>query len=622
MNINLVKGFLDGLKPTERISVSEWADKYRVLSSVASAEPGRWRTSRTPYLYEPMTKLTESDPAEEIIFMKGAQIGLTELGINWIGYIIHITPAPTLIVWPTDEMAKKNSKMRIDTMIEKCEPLRERIAPARSRDSNNTILQKQFPGGMLIMTGANAGTGLRSMPIKWLFLDEVDAMPQDVEGEGSPIELAITRTRTFAKRKVFICSTPTIAGESIIESRFLMTDQRYYNIPCPHCSHYQPLKFENLRWTKGQPETVLYFCENCGAGFEEKHKPDFLSKGIWKATVQDTSGGKRIGYHLSSLYSPYGWYSWRNIVEDFEKAQGDVPLTKTFVNTVLGQTYAEKGEAPPWENLYNRRESYKIGSVNRNVAFITCGVDVQKDRLELEIVGWAKGKISYSIDYRVLLGDTSNMAVWDELGKVVNEQFEREDNLLLPIRLMAVDTGYNTSNVYDFCRKYSHTQVIPVKGKDTQSVIVAPPRAVDTSKSGKKIGQLKVWNVGVSILKSELYGWLNLEKDENGKEPNGYCHFPQYENNYFRGITAEQLEFKVVKGFRKYQWVKKYERNEPLDCRNYARAAASVIGIDRFNERQWNELLNSYEARKQIQSQQTVRKNNNSMWDRHGSIWD
>ena len=277
-------------------------------------------------------------------------------------------------------------------------------------------------------------------------------------------------------------------------------------------------------------------------------------------------------------------------------AKGDVTKLKTFVNTVLGETWKETGDVPEWQQIYNRRESFERDIVPEPVAFITCGVDVQKDRLELELVGWAPGKRSYSLDYRVLLGDTSKMEVWEMLSEIVTEQFKQADGAVLPVRLMAIDTGYNTTHVYDFARKFDWTKVIPVKGQDALASVTAPPKDIDYLRTGRKVGKVKIWHVGVSLLKSELYGLLRLEKDENGISPPGYCYFPEfYGPEHFKGLTAEQMQVvKSKKGYSTYQWIKKYERNEQLDCRNYARAAAYVIGMDRFTEADWHNMHRSH----------------------------
>lgn len=614
MELTLIQGFIDGLKPEPRISVSEWSDRHRYLSPVSAAEPGQWRTARTPYLRDIMDDLSAYSPVQKVVWKKGAQIGATEGGNNWIGYIIDAAPAPTLMVQPTDDMVKRNSKMRIDPMVEATPRLRDKIAPARSRDSNNTINSKSFPGGILVMAGANSAAGLRSMPARNLFLDEVDAYPQDLDGEGSPIDLAMARTRTFGRKKVYIVSTPTVQGQSVIDLEFDVTDQRYFFVPCPECGGMQHLKFERLRWQEGKPDTVRYHCEHCEHPIEHRHKAKMLAAGKWMPTKPERSRPDVKGYHLNAMYSPFAGYTWENVASEYEAAMNDTPKMKAFVNTVLGESWREQGEAPPYENLYNRREDYPLNQLPKDVAFLTCGVDIQKDRIELEVVGWVEGKRSYSIDYRVLIGETSQKAVWNELAKVVEERWVRADGMELPLRLMAIDSGYNTSEVYTFCRRFDASRVMPTKGDENLNVHVSAPRQVDTARSGKKVGKVKVWRVGVSVIKSELYGWLRLEKDEQGVPPAGYCHFPQYDQRYFRGLVAEELKFKVVRGFRKYEWVKMYERNEPLDCRVYARAAASVVGMDRFTPEHWAQIRSSYgESRPVVPAAQT-KKRKSDFW--------
>lgn len=607
---DLIIGFLDGLRPEQRLTVSEWSDKYRMLSSTASSEPGQWRTSRTPYLKELLDKLSATDPTQEVVIMKGAQLGLTEAGFNWVGYIIDASPGPMLLVQPTLDTLKRASKMRLDPMIEATPRLKQKIAPSRSRDSGNTMFQKDFPGGTIVLTGSNSAAGLRSMPIRFLFLDEIDAYPLDLDGEGDPISLAEARTRTFSRKKIFKVSTPTIEGRSVIEREFMLTDQRYFFLPCPHCGHKQHLKFDNLRWEKGKYNTVMYYCEECAAGIDERSKTKMLEKGEWIATQTINSSVTKVGYHLNSLYSPYGWYSWKDAAKQWEEAQKDEPKMKTFINTVLGLTFKEKGESPEWQNLYNRREKYEMNKPPASVAFITAGVDIQKDRIEVEIVGWCEGKISYSIDYRVLVGDTSAAKVWDELSAIVGETWLREDGAQLPLRLMAIDSGYQTTMVYSFCQRFDMTRVIPTKGQEKQQMIVAPPRQVNVTQRGKKIGSVKLWNVGVNIVKSELYGWLRQEISEEGTAPMGYCHFPEYDQHYFKMLTSEQTQTRIHKGYPVVEWVKKYERNEALDCRVYARAAANVVGMDIFRKEHWDKMRTGHVARTPDSERKHKRKSN------------
>jgi Bacteriophage tail assembly protein len=294
----------DGLTPDPLLAVSEWADRHRFLSPRASAEPGRYRTGRTPYMRAIMDALSPSHPARRVAFMKAAQVGATEAGNNWIGYVIHHVPGPMLAVQPTVELAKRFSRQRIDPLIAESPVLRERVKPARSRDAGNTVLSKEFPAGLLVITGANSAVGLRSMPARYLFFDEVDAYPPSADEEGDPVALAEARTRTFSWRsKVFLASTPTIHGVSRIEQEYEATDQRRFFVPCPHCGEMQRLKFERLRWDKGRPETTHYICASCNGRIEEHHKTAMLAAGEWRPTAEARDPGTIRVPHLGALLS-------------------------------------------------------------------------------------------------------------------------------------------------------------------------------------------------------------------------------------------------------------------------------------------------------------------------------
>lgn len=612
----MLDGLFKGLQPTPILSVTQWSDKNRYLSSESSAEPGRWKTSRTPYLEEVGDNMGPNSPVIETISVKGVQLGFTENGLNIAGTYMDISPCPIMYVMPTIEMAKSLSKIRLSPMIENCPSLRSKIRSNRERDSGNTILEKSGPGFMFTLAGANSPAGLSSKPIRVLIADEVDRYPLSAGDEGSPVLIASKRTSTFGpKRKIYLLSTPTLEKISVIWKAYLQTDQRKYFIPCPECGHEQALEFDNLKWDEGKPETAKYQCQACEYLIEERHKTWFMKKGNgkWIATAPKNASPTKRGYHINSLYSPIGWLSWAEIVNQWLDAQGDPFALRVFVNTILGLPWKEDGDCPPWENIRNRREDYKRNSPSKGVVFITVGVDVQKDRLELEIVGWCRGKITQSLDYRTIIGDTSGAEVWQELRKIVGETWIREDGVELPMRLMAVDAGYNTQYVYSFCKMFDVSRVIPVKGQDSQQIIITAPKAVDVTHSGKKIGQVKVWNVGVSLLKSELYGNLKQEIGEDGIIPDGYCRFPEYPDEYFKGLTAEQLEFKKnKKGYNAYTWVKIRDRNEPIDCRNYARAAASVIGVDRFGPDEWDAM----ESLSTAPQEKKPERKRSAFWDR------
>lgn len=592
MAVNICDGFYDaGLKPDSVISVSEWADANRILSQTASSEPGKFRTSRTPYLKDIMDALSPSSPYERVVFMKGAQIGGTEAGNNWVGYIIDQAPGPMLVVQPTVEMGKRWSKGRLAPLIQDTICLRDKVKDPRSRDSGNTVQSKEFQGGQIVITGANSAVGLRSMPVRYLFLDEVDAYPPDADSEGDPLTLAIQRTSTFARRKILIVSTPTVKGLSRIEKEFENTDQRYFFVPCPHCGHFQVLKWEGIHYDSNLAE-VTYVCENCKGAIRDHHKTEMLSRGEWRATNQEKVSDKVIGFHLSSLYSPVGWLSWEACVQNYEMAKDNEQLLKAWTNTTLGLTWEEKGDSPDWGVLFDRRESYRIGTVPQGAYVLTAGVDVQNDRLEAEIVGWGQNLESWSIDYRIIYGSPTNSETWQKLSQLLDENFESEDGVTRKINMLAIDTGFTTQEVYNWVRNHSFNNVMAVKGVDNSLVPLNSPTKVDINYKGKKISAgVRLWKVGVSILKGELYGWLKKTKREDGSIPHGYCHFPEHATEYFKQLTAEQLVTKIVKGYPKREWQKTRDRNEALDCRVYARAAAIALGLDRWGDKKWESVL-------------------------------
>ena len=582
------EGFNAGLKPDPLMNISEWADKYRILSQKASAEPGKWRTSRTPYLKEIMDCLSPYSGIEKVVFMKGAQIGGTEVGNNFLGYIVHLSPGPVMLVMPTVDGAKRTSKTRIDPMFEAIPELKGVISDRRSKDASNTTLMKEFQGGVLVLTGANSAIGLRSMPVRYIFLDEIDAYKGDVEGEGDPVNLAIKRTSTFNRRKIFMVSTPTIQGVSRIEYEYEQSDQRHYMVPCPYCNKRQSLKWKQIHFENDDPATATYICEHCGAIIEEHLKTWMLENGIWEKTNPKSIVA---GFHLSSLYSPVGWFSWADAVKQFLDTKNKDNLLKVWVNTVLGETWLEKGEAPEWQILFDKREDYQQEIVPSGGLFLTAGADVQKDRIECEVVAWGRNKESWSVGYFIINGDTAREEVWNELSEFSKRYFEHSSGVMLPISRFAIDSGFATQQVYNWVRKQPINFAMAIKGTDSGVTPLGLPTRVDLNINGKRLRRgAKVWSVGTSILKSELYQFLRLTQNEDESYPAGYCHFPKYDSEYFKQLTAEQLVTKMVRGYQKREWQKTRERNEALDCRVYARAASISFGIEQFTETKWRNL--------------------------------
>ena len=592
----VLRAWRRGMRPDPDLTVSEWADKHRKLSSRASAEPGQYRTARTPYLRAIMDALSPNNPAQRISFMKAAQVGATEAGNNWIGFVIHHAPGPMLAVLPTVEMAKRTSRGRIDPLIEDSPALKERVQPARSRDAGNSMLSKEFPGGILVLTGANSATGLRSMPARYVFLDEVDAYPASADEEGDPVSLAEARTTTFAhRRKVFMVSTPTIRGLSRIEREFEVSDQRRYFVPCPHCGHMQWLQFERLRWEKGRPETAAYDCEGCEASIAEHHKTDMLARGEWRATTT-SADPNAIGFHLSALYSPIGWKSWEQIARDWLAAQGSDEMLRAARNTLLGETWVESGDAPEWQRLADRREVF-AAQVPVGGLFLTAGADVQKDRIEVDVWAWGRGLESWLVDHIVIPGGPSDPACWQALTDLLNRTWVHENGAVMPLAKLAIDTGYETSAVYAWARAQGIAQVAPVKGLEgfNRATPVSGPTFVDATVNGRKLKRgARLWTVATATFKAETYRYLRIERpsEPEAAVPAGMIHLPDWaDSEWLKQLVAEQLvTIRNKRGYARQEWQKMRERNEALDTRVYARAAAWILGADRFDERMWRQL--------------------------------
>lgn len=560
------EAFSKGLKPDSFFTVSEWSDKHRVLPQKASSEPGRWRTSRTPYLKDILDCLSPNSPIERVVLMKGAQLGGTECGNNWIGYVIHVAPGPMMMVQPTVETAKRWSRQRLAPMIEETPALKGIVKEPRERDSGNTILSKEFLGGVIIITGANSAVGLRSMPVKYLFLDEVDGYPSDVEGEGSPISLAEKRTDTFSRKKIFLVSTPGFKGISNIEREYEASDQRRYYVPCPHCQEMQYLKWGQITFNKNDlSEGVFYRCEHCNKLINEHHKTWMLENGEWIA--ENPVNGKVAGFHLSSLYSPIGWKSWENIVKEFLQAKKDKNLLKTWVNTVLGETWEEEGETISEDNLFNRRESYGP-DIPMDAGILTAAVDTQDDRLEVEVIAWGKGEESWSIDWRAFHGNPAKDDVWNDLDEYLQRKFRHESGAILKILITCIDTGgHHTKKVYEFVKPRQARRVFAIKGSNQTGAALVGRPSISNS------GRVKLFPVGVTTAKDSIFARLKIEEFGSG-----YMHFPShYDQEYFRQLTAEKIVTKYRKGFPYREYMKVRARNEALDLRVYNMAALAIL---------------------------------------------
>ena len=586
-------GFRDGLRPEAQLSVSRWADEYRMLSSKASAEPGPWRTSRTPYLMEPMDCLSSSSTVQRVVMMFAAQTGKTEAGSNWLGYVIDHAPGPMLCVQPTVEMAKRLSKQRLESMIQETPCLTEKIAPARSRDSGNTMFSKEFPGGMMLLTGANSATGLRSAPCRYIFADEIDAFPADVDGEGDPVSLAEKRATTFARRKILLTSTPTVKDHSRIETEYLRSDQRRFFVPCPKCGEMQWLKWSQVKWEDNDPQTAKYECEKCHERFTDMHKPAMLRAGQWRATAP--GDGKTRGYQLSGLYSPLGWFSWADMVEEFIRAKSDAPALKTWVNTRCAETweedYASKVSA---DGLRERCEGYAMGVMPEGSSVLTFGIDVQDNRLAISGWAWGRDEEAWLIYHQEIYGDPSRADLWKQVDEAVLREWDHASGRKLRPDVVAIDSGgHFTAEVYQFARERARQGVIAVKGASSRNrPVIGKGSKVDLNSRGRTLKRgAVVYSVGTDTAKTTLFA--RLKHNEAGE---GYLHFPtETTDEFFKQLTAEKQVLKHNRGgFPVREWVKKPNaRNEALDTLVYAYAGLNYL----YQRRDRRTIWDQYERR-------------------------
>ena len=523
--------FAEFMRPPAAVTVSQWADAHRMLSGKASSEPGPWRTDRTPYLRQIMDDLSARSSVQEVVVMFAAQLGKSECGMNWLGYIIDNEPGPVMVVQPTTDMAKRFSRQRIAPMLEETPALRRKVRENRSRDDANTTLMKDFAGGVLVVSGANSAASLRSMPVRYLFLDEIDAYPLDVDGEGDPVALAEKRTSTFARRKVLKVSTPTTKDFSRIEAAYLATNACRYWVPCPHCGEHQVLEWgaqtpHGLRWSKlpdGAPDlsTVHYVCAHCGAAIEEHHKPAMLAAGEWRASKEAARPGRMTGYHLNALYAPLGWISWADLVAQWHEAtlaakQGDVSKLKTFTNTVLAETWEEQGDKVAGHELARRAEDYPLGTVPHGGLLLTMGVDVQADRIEYRVWAWGRGQESWLVQRELIYGDPAIEeglpgSVWTQLTERRRTPLLHASGSQLLVAACAIDTGgHHTQQVYAYVRAHQHANVLAVKGSSARgTAVLRKPTDVEVTWRGQRIQRgLKLWLVGTDIVKGLIYGRL------------------------------------------------------------------------------------------------------------------
>lgn len=613
--------FFGGFAPSEYISLSEWADKYRYLAQETSAEYGRWKTSRFPFLKRIMDCLSPQSRAKEVSAIKGAQLGFTEIMINWIMYIAERNPSPAVYIQGTIEAVKDFNQQKLEPAIQASPRMRTSLGRDKAAELADSALRKGFPGGSITMGGANSPNFLRSKSVQYAMVDEEDTFKRNIGGkdsnQGSPIAMLGKRLVNFPFAKMFRASTPTIKETSTIEPAFLAGSQEYYYLPCPFCNEHADLQGPRfvLEWDlikysdeldeSDLPARIWCECPHCGGEIEEHHKTWMLEHGRWLSSKNSEHGELyEVGdveypsFHLSSFYSPLGFFGWRDAVKewfDYKKSK-DVNLLQVIVNQTWGKTYTAAGSDISHNWLYSRRETYmsadtgEVVDVPSGGLVLTAGVDVQDDRLEVEVVAWGLYDECWSVEYSVFwgatefLGDrlgmdpnTGQPTVWRQLSDYLGGRWLHESGQYLPVECVLVDSGgHRGEQVHAFCRQHEHRRIYPSKGVPgwgkSKGYFTRPKRRTDRF-------QTLLFAIYPDELKDFVYQCLSI--DQSGP---GFCHFPDkeiYDSRYFKGLTAENKTTKIVRGRTVLYWdTPSGARNEPLDCRCMALAARHIYGVN------------------------------------------
>lgn len=552
-----------------RLLISEWAERYRYLSPEASAEPGLWSNERAPHLVMPMDYLSPYRPCERVVFKSSSQGGKTECLLNFVGYIIDLDPGPILCIQPNiTPMGESFSKDRVATMLRDSPSLAEKVGRAKSRSSASTILHKSFVGGHLTIAGANSPSSLASRPIRYLIADELDRW--EMTKEGDPLLLARKRLQTFRARrtaKEIIASTPTYADVGICAEYDRCTQQWQWQVACQHCGALQFPRLEHFRWDGDDPTTLRYLCKACGAEHDLKLADKVKLSGQW-VCIKD-GPETATGFWFNEWASPFA--RWDDTLGEWLSAQGDPARKQAVVNTAFGEPWEGEGERAEPYALMQRCEDYGA-EVPDAVTLLTMGVDVQGDRLELEVVGWGAHRESWSLAYLVLPGEPTSGEVWDDLLEQINLPYERADGRMMKIECTCIDSGAYTQHVYEAVKRFARYDVFPIKGAPgmAREEVDRDLRAVRKRQARRRRYGKPPEIVGVDQIKLTVFHALSAI---NG-QPN-YCHFPlNRSEEYFLQLTGERLVVAAVKGHRpERRWVPIHPAVEALDCRVYAYAA-------------------------------------------------
>lgn len=558
---------LEAFKPPERYTVSEWADNFRVLTSV-SAEPGRWRTNRTPYLKEPMDRFT--DPLiEKIVLCFGAQLGKTETELNMIGYALDQTSSPTMMVYPTDTIAKFASDKRVQPMIKSVKSISDKF------DENSKLLELDFNNGnYMVLVGANSPSSLSSRSIKYLFFDEIDKYPAFAGKEADPIKLATERTKTFVDKKIVMVSTPTVESGNIWQAFMSANERRQYYVPCPHCGVSQVLKFKQIKWPDEHNDnvdmirdTAYYECEHCGEHIYDRHKMEMLRRGEWRAVNESQSKVRSVSYHLSSIYSP--WVTFGDVAYEFKNSKGTPATLMNFINSWLAEPW-KSSKTKSTQNMEFTQSNYPCGVVPDKAVLLIASVDVQLDHFWWEVRAYAPGVKSYLIDY-------GQASTWEDLEEIIiNREYPSEYGEPRQVMKAGIDSGFRTDEVYQFCSRFPEV-CIPLKGSSNHTTMTAPYTMTSLEKG--VVGGLKLYVLNTDYWKDFIFARMIRPADEEGTI-HLYKECPQEYSDHLR--SEEKQEIRNVKtGAVTVQWkpLTSHPVNHLLDTCTYNAAVADIAGV-------------------------------------------
>ncbi len=604
------------LRPRERMTVSQWADKHRILSSKQSGETGQWRTSRNPMLREIMDALSDHSTVREVAIMKSSQVGITEASVNWIGYIIEHAHYPAMVMMPTLESLATWKAQKLNPLLTDTQCVKEILGGIRSRDSANSKEMIDYPGGILFLAGGNSPNSYAQKSVRFLMMDDLDRFPMMVGDEGDPVELARSRVKSFPRYKILLASTPTLKGASLIEREFEAGDMRRFHLACPHCGERIVLRWSNVK-ADAALTSAWYQCEYNGCCIEEHHKPVMLAGGVWVPDRPEVKN--RRSYHISALYTPIGLGpTWLDLMIQFKRIHKDPQQLMTFINSNLGESWEDQTEKLKPHDLSKRAGGYIAGIIPPGCLAITMGIDTQDKWIEYTRLGWGADGKHWIIEHGQIVGDTASVAVWNELEAEIHKPMVNSYGQTIKLTAAAIDSrGHRTENVKDFVMRTTlKVRVYSVQGSTTRigRAIAQAGSYPNKDQRGKVVRHgYCVWNVGTEHCKDFIFA--NLAADGERSEGERVFHFPEgLEDTYYDGVLSETYDPEKKRYVQRLG--ARYKRNEPLDTLVYGWAIGHHRDINigrgrtgRPDPKYWERLAVMLESQEQrVEPVQTLQQ--------------